>query len=107
MREKILNALKLIQGGEIPRRGVGICGNVYEIMCPDAYDAELEVAMYEFLEEMFPRWPNFSGDGSYPVEGCSELFWSVEAKRNRWNPEDDHGALRLDLLAWLIEELSK
>jgi len=40
------------------------------------------------------------------VEGSGALFWSVSSKRNRWNPEDDHGALRLDLLEWLIQELS-
>ena len=107
MREKILEALKKIQAGERPMPELGICANVCEIIYPDPRDEAKGVGVYEFLEEITPRWPNFSGDASYPVEGSSELFWYVGAKRNRWNPEDDHGALRLDLLAWLIEELSK
>lgn len=107
MREQILEALKKIQAGERPRPEMGICFNVYEVMGSDLDDEDIEVELYKFLEEMFPRWPNFSGYVSYPVEGSSEVFWDTHAKRNRWNPEDDHGALRLDLLAWLIEELSK
>lgn len=107
MREQILEALKKIQAGTRPGPAYGICANVYEVMCPELDNPELEVAMYEFLEELFPRWPNFSGDESYPVEGSSEVFWSAVAKRHRWNPEDDNGALRLDLLEWLIQELSK
>lgn len=107
MREQILEALKKIQAGERPYTGYGICANVYEIMCPDLDDEDLEMCMYGFLEEMFPRWPHYSGNESYPVEGCGELFWDLHARHNRWNPEDDHGALRLDLLEWLIQELSK
>ena len=107
MREQILEALKKIQAGERPMRDLGICANVYEIMYHEDSNEDTETEIYEFIEELVPRWPNFSGDESYPVEGSSEVFWSAVAKRNRWNPEDDHGALRLDLLAWLIEELSK
>lgn len=107
MREQILEALKKIQAGERPMRDLGICANVYEIMCLEDSNEELEVDIHKFLESMFLRWPNFSGYVSYPVEGSSEVFWSAVAKRHRWDPEDDHGALRLDLLAWLIEELSK
>lgn len=107
MRNQVLSALKKIQAGERPAPELGICANVYELMYPDLDDEELEEELYMFLEEMFPRWPNHSGNECYPVEGDEVYFWSVEAKLNRWNPEDDHGALRLDLLAWLIEELSK
>lgn len=107
MREQILEALKKIQAGERPAPELGICANVYALMYPDLDDEELEAELYKFLESMFPRWPNFSGYVSYPVEDSSEVFWEPHSKRNRWNPEDDHGALRLDLLAWLIEELSK
>jgi len=103
MREQILEALKKIQAGERPMPELGICANVCTLMV----DIESEGRVYKFLEEMFPRWPNHSGNECYPVEGGEVYFWSVSAKRNRWNPEDDHGALRLDLLEWLIEELSK
>ena len=107
MREKILEALKKIQAGNRPLPELGICANVYEILGSRREDLALEENIYSVIEEMSPRWPNYAGDPAYPVEGSSELFWYVGAKRNRWNPEDDHGALRLDLLAWLIEELSK
>ena len=107
MREKILEALKKIQAGERPLPEMGICANVYEILGSRREDLALEENIYSVIEEMSPRWPNYAGDPAYPVEGSSEVFWSAVAKRNRWDPEDDHGALRLDLLAWLIEELSK
>jgi len=106
MREQILEALKKIQAGTRPGPTFGICANVCEIIDPESENG-IEAAVYRFIEEMSPRWPHYSGNEAYPVEGSSEVFWSVEAKRNRWNPEDDNGALRLDLLEWLIQELSK
>jgi len=106
MREQILEALKKIKAGERPMRDLGICANVCEIIDPEN-EADTEVVVYRLIEEMSPRWPNYSGNEAYPVEGSCEMFWSVGAKSNRWNPEDDHGALRLDLLEWLIQELSK
>ena len=107
MREKILEALKKIQAGERPSPTLGICANVYEILDHECENLALESSVYSVIEEMSPRWPNYAGNSAYPVEGGEVYFWSEDAKRNRWNPEDDHGALRLDLLAWLIEELSK
>ena len=104
MREQILQALKKIQAGERPSPELGICANVCDLMCTDI---ESERRVYQFLEGMFPRWPNYAGDPDYPVEGSEVYFWSAVAKRHRWDPEDDHGALRLDLLEWLIQELSK
>lgn len=104
MREQILEALLRIKAGEIPEPTLGICANVCNLMC---HDTESESQVYRFLEKMFPRWPNYSGNERYPVEGGEVYFWSAVAKRHRWNPEDDHGALRLDLLEWLIQELSK
>lgn len=104
---KLLEALKRVQAGELPCPTMGICANVYEILDHEREDLALEENIYKIIEEMSPRWPNYAGNPAYPVEGSDQMFWCPDAKRNRWNPEDDHGALRLDLLAWLIEELSK
>lgn len=105
MRNQVLSALLRIKAGEIPEPTLGICANVCTLLEIDLAHKEEEA--YTFIEELVPRWPNYAGNDAYPVEGCSELFWDLHARHNRWNPEDDHGALRLDLLAWLIEELSK
>ena len=104
---KLLEALKRVQAGELPCPTMGICANVCEIMYPEVNDFKYEENIYRIIEEMSPRWPNYAGNPAYPVEGSDQLFFSLSARSNRWNPEDDHGALRLDLLAWLIEELSK
>lgn len=102
----LLEALKKVQAGERPWPELGICENVRRILDLELGRKAAEENLHT-IEEMFPYWPNYAGDQAYPVEGSGELFFSLSARSNRWNPEDDHGALRLDLLAWLIEELSK
>ena len=103
---KLLEALKKVQAGERPWPELGICENVRTTL-EDELGSTLAESNLHTIEEMFPLWPNYAGDQAYPVEGSGALFGSVSSKRNRWNPEDDHGALRLDLLEWLIQELSK
>lgn len=109
MRNQVLSALLRIKAGEIPEPTLGICANVCTLL--EIELAHKEEEAYAFIEELVPRWPHFSGDPSYPVEGKTPeggtRFWSQHCRAHRWDPEDDDGALRLDLLEWLIQELSK
>lgn len=61
------------------------------------------------LNELFPRWGKFSGDHVYPIPNpfggsASDAFNHYEAD-DMWNPDHPYGALRLELLDWLIETL--
>lgn len=77
----------------------GICGNL-KLLGVDVYDSK------EF-EELVLSWPKFSGDVEYPVppanpdETADTEFWHAFNRTTMW--EGEYGALRMELLDYLIE----
>jgi len=80
--------------------GGGICYNV------DFAFVRLELPALEVLrEQAFAAWPKFSGDENYPIPGGEEAFDETH-RENMWNPEHPYGALRLELLDFMIDYFS-
>lgn len=80
----------------------GLCANcmwVYPFGSDDAEDA-LRVAV---IKPITARWPGFSGDPVYPVEG-SGAYWRYPDK---YNPETVYGRARRDLRLFIIAELQR
>lgn len=58
------------------------------------------------LSELFINWPKFSGNIMYPIKigkECPNTTF-VDTRGNMYDPTTEYGALRLELLDWLIEE---
>lgn len=115
IRREILAALVQLRDQPATRiKGMGICGNVEEIVEMSVLPAsmvktlptkernlvvvDVNSATYEELEHMIRQWPalNESFDVSYPVGGEDEYEAEVEAETLWQNPR------RLELLNWLI-----
>lgn len=59
------------------------------------------------LEELFVKWPKFSGCTAYPIRGSWRAYDEAKLNDTLWDRDTDYGALRWELLEWLIEELQK
>jgi hypothetical protein len=96
----VLDAFIRVKGGEINYE-YGICANV-DWNCISGYNSD------DVLVCLFPLWDKFSGNINYPVPS-TDIGYSSEClynyKDNLW--EGEYGALRYELLDFLIEELTK
>lgn len=92
MSVQLLEELKRLhaRGGS----NLGICPSV-------GYEHELELA------KLFPRWPKYSGDYLIPIAGGVEAYTKAYHNDTMWDRNTEYGALRWELLEWLIEELQK
>lgn len=80
----------------------GLCANcvwVYPIGSDDAEDALRE----DIIKPITSRWPDFSGNPNYPVEG-SGFYWR---NADKYNPETVYGRARRDLRLFIIAELQR
>ena len=80
----------------------GLCANclwVYPIGSDNAEDALRET----IIQPIHARWPGFSGDQSYPVEG-SGAYWR---NSDKYNPATEHGRARRELRLFIIAELKR
>lgn len=63
------------------------------------------------MKQLFKKWPKFSGDDVYPIPnpsgGSPSDAYSLTEDVDMWNPDHPYGALRLELLDWMIEQLSE
>ena len=91
----------------------GICGVLDDYLCATVKGSTRDYvrgAAQDDLEEMFPRWPEFSGLWGYPVPAPAS--WEMTPREaygyatDLWDPECEYGAARLRLLDWLIAETS-
>ena len=63
-----------------------------------------------WLTAKFKQWPKFSGVVSYPVPGVfasSATAFASASPAQMWSPSHPYGALRRELLQFLIDELEK
>lgn len=86
----VLGALIRVKNGEIDDYGLGICWNA-DWLTDMAYDA------YEVVSEVSSDWPKHSGKEGYPIEESYD--------DNLWI--GTQGALRYELLDFLIDKLAK
>lgn len=59
------------------------------------------------LAKLFARWPKSSKNPVYPIPGGMEAYANARLCRTMWDRSTEYGALRWELLEWLIEELQK
>jgi hypothetical protein len=78
----------------------GLCANCMWVYPLGSDDAE-EVLREAIIKPITARWPGFSGDWNYPVEG-SGAYWRY---LDKYNPATEHGRARRDLRLFIIAEL--
>ena len=123
IHEMLLQGLKQLKT-EVPQPRMGICDNIYNVMDelfgenkswvienPDG----VEVDIFMWIQQVAQKWPKWSGDIHYPVPcpanmGLAELKAGVHTPMDAYHHfhnvwEGAYGALRLELLDFLIEEL--
>lgn len=76
----------------------GICG---EVSKRGGYNP---VIMPE-LQRLFSLWPKYSGDQTFPIPGGYVAYQSAAWSTAMWSGE--YGALRKELLNFMIEQLEK
>lgn len=69
------------------------------------------------LKRTMTRWPKFSGNVWFPVPsgdpwykrmfGLGKSAGEAYGSKGSWNPETRYGALRLELLDWLIKDFGE
>ena len=90
----------------------GICGVLDDYLCVTVKGSTRDYvrgAAQDDLEEMFPRWPEFSGLRGYPVPAPKSSGLTPHEVLGHaidlWDPEGEYGAARRRLLDWLIAEV--
>lgn len=104
--ELLLEALKDLKNQQ--GKDGGICANVEGYLHDKYRDDAFHAA--EVIAEMAQKWPKWSGSLTYPVP-CPENLVTSAHHTSYWafgflpKWEGAYGALRLELLDFLIEEL--
>ena len=97
---KISNALRRMAQGElVSNYECGICGNLLRL-------EEQRVIDYvpdEELSYLMRAWPEFSGDGDFPVWGGQHRYHSDAPK---WG-DDEYGRARKRLCIYLAEKFEE
>lgn len=114
---QVLSALKALQV-KVRQPSYGICSNLdwqlaielgSEFVCE--YRLPNGDLASDLVTELSQNWPKFSSVPAYPVplpDGSNTLYTCMEmydSSLNKW--EGEYGALRLELLQFLIEELER
>lgn len=100
--QAVLDALIRVKGGEIALLEYGICFNARELLIEAGYYSYENV-----LSDLYSRWGKFSGDVSYPVPDPrgGDAGYVYKYTTDLWSGE--YGALRYELLDFLINRLAK
>ena len=85
---------------EKPNTSAGICGQNAMM--------SLSLEAFRLVRQTMAEWPKYSGEYDYPVpstmEGCNARECFHNNLRNLWDRNTEYGALRWELLDWLIEQ---
>lgn len=105
--EQIVHATLVGLKRQPPRSVLGICFHLDFQMRRTGYEGNHD----RLLNAAFQAWPKFSGQKSWPVPcpngGAPEVAYSSAGKHVMWNAQEPYGALRLELLDFLIEHFGK
>lgn len=83
----------------------GICSNARETAHRDPevwYRWDIRLMM-----DITEKWPKYSGDSLYPIPGGLPSYKDAREYGLMWDKGTVYGALRWELLDWLIETLEK
>lgn len=80
----------------------GLCAHCMRASPIGAYDVE-DMLREAIINPITARWPGFSGDQNYPVEGERGYYRNLD----KYNPETEHGRARRDLRLFIIAELQR
>lgn len=83
-----------------PKYDRGICGQPAMTY--------LSVRAFNIVRKLMVQWPKYSGHYDYPVpaitEGASPKAEFHDSLHELWDRNTEYGALRWELLDWLIEQ---
>lgn len=97
--ETLLAALRTVRENGPHDINMGICAAVV------AADEDCDTFQVDdLLEELFTRWPEYSGILPYPVPGGYTAYMTAASC---WDRDTEYGRLRWELLDFCIEELEK
>lgn len=102
--------LRLADEGKVHSPCCGICQNISDqLYIGSEADEGVFVNALEFFDcvvadEIWPRWPKFSGCTAYPIPGDEYTYLSL---RGGWHWKGKQGQLRRELLQFTIEQLSE
>jgi len=80
----------------------GACSNFASILRDEVPCTEERTKLRDYLEELFPYWPKFSGDEAYPIPGGREEY---DSTWDKWIEE--YGDLRKELCTFCAEQFEK
>lgn len=80
----------------------GLCSNCMRVQPIGSDDAE-DVLREDIIKPIHARWPGFTGNPRYPVEGNREYYRNAD----KYNPETEFGRARRDLRLFIIAELQR
>jgi len=99
---RMLEILKELKEGVIYEPSCGICFQVV---------TQTEFHATPIMEELFERWPKYTGSIAYPIctnkrIGGSDQYDNAKEKGTMWS-NTPYGKARKELVNFMIEELEK
>ena len=98
MKTTIKTLLGIIK--EMPDQDRGICGQPAMV--------SLRLGAFAVVRDLMVQWPKYSGSYDYPVPSVDEGRTPCQCFHgnihNLWDRDTEYGALRWELLEWLIEQ---
>lgn len=99
----LLEALENIRDKGPANRLCGICANVRDLLKGEYTNLQITNRQ----KELFVKWPKFSGDLSFPIEGGEAAYDNAKWEGTLWKEDTEYGRLRKELLLFMINELRK
>lgn len=100
--ERILEALKKLQSGNVPKPQYGICLNLDILL--------VDIDGSNYIMTYFDEW--FGNKSAYPVEGKQKTKDTDDLNKvgydnnpEKWNPDTKFGKKRLELVQRLIDTI--
>jgi len=111
LKKVMLDAMIYIKENGADDLGAGICDSVVEYIDESGVNLEDNWReAYRVIESLSPEWPKFSGVVGHPVPSTNDeltpkgMFGHATDYGELWVGE--YGALRMELLDFLIEQLT-
>ena len=77
------------------------------ICCSIATKVRDLTSSWKILDKLIAKWPKHSGYIQYPIKGGAIAYCEAKNCAKLWDRSTEYGALRWELLEWLIEELQQ
>ena len=105
--KRLLQKLRVVRLNVEAKLAAGQAVN--QAICSQLGDLDIAYDEMSLLRTLFTLWPKFSGDESFPVPSPDPernpfgVYVDASFKGDYWTGE--YGALRMELLEWLIHNL--